>query len=298
MFSFEYPLVFLIIIIFIICEKYCKARSESLIFPHIKLFLQKSKPSNLLKIMKYLIIVFLLFALASPIIEDRIVQEKNDGYAISLVLDASRSMAPPMMRDKFAITKKIVDEFITKRVNDQIGLIVFADFAYVASPLTYDKNILKEILKNTEVGVAGERFTAIYDSLFQSAKLLSKTKAKTKIAILLTDGQNNITNIPYDASMNILKKYNVKVYTIGIGSERDFNKVELNKIAKETKGEFFQANSIKALKNIYAKIDMMEKTEIESEKYTKKSYLYELPLFLATLFLIFYLLLINKRAIV
>jgi len=293
MFSLEYPIAILLIGLFLICFKYCKARSESLIFPHINLFLQKSKPPNLIKILKYATIIFAILALSSPIIEDRIIQEKNDGYAISLILDASRSMAPPMMTDKFAITKKIVNEFIAKRINDQIGLIVFADFAYVASPLTYDKNILKEILKNTDVGVAGERFTAIYDSLFQSAKLLSKTNAKTKIAILLTDGQNNITNIPYNASVSILKKYGVKVYTIGIGSDREFDKAELIKIAKSTNGEFFQADSTKTLKKIYAKIDKMEKSEIKSQKFSKKSYLYEYFLLLAILFLTTYLYIIN-----
>ncbi len=297
MIKFEYPLAFLLIFVFLACLKYCKERSESLIFPHIVLFLKKSKPSILLKLLKFIIILLVVTALASPVIENQIKEEKKEGFAISLVLDASRSMAPPMSLDKFKITKDIVNEFIAKRENDQIGLIIFADFAYVASPLTYDKNILKVILKNTDVGVAGERYTAIYDSLFLASKMLSKSSAKTKIVILLTDGRNNITNIPFSVSIKMLKKYHIKVYTIGIGNEYDFDKRQLIKIASITNGKFFQAKDINSLEKIYKEIDKMEKSKIKSNRYIQKSYYYEYPLFLSALLLLLYIYLINKRGI-
>jgi len=293
---FEHPWAILLIIPFIVCAYFCKARFEAIIFPHTAL-LQKSsqKSSLLLPILKWISIVFLIIALASPIIENKIEIQKNRGYAIGLLLDISRSMNAPGYVNKFAIVKKIVRNFIKKRVHDQIGIVVFADFAYVASPLTYDKSMLLKILDNLHVGMAGNRYTAIYDALFFGGKLFKNSNAKSKIIILLTDGENNTQTVPLDVSLRLLKKYGIKVYTIGIGGNGDFNRAELVKIARATGGKFFAANSKERLKDIYAEIDKLEKSEIKSDKFIQKSYLYPYPLFIALISLLLYLYLINKR---
>ena len=294
---FEYPLAALAVIPFIICALYCKARFEAIIFPHTALLSKSGRSSSFLSVLKWISIISLVIALMSPVIENKIEIEKNKGYAIGLLLDISRSMNAPGYTNKFAIVKKIVREFIKKRKHDQMGIVVFADFAYVASPLTYDKSMLLKILDHLEVGMAGNRYTAIYDALFFGGKLFVHSNAKSKVIILLTDGENNTQSVPLDVSLRLLKKYGIKVYTIGIGGDGDFNRMELEKIARLSGGKFFQATSKEELKDIYAQIDKLEKSEIKSDKFIQKRYLFEYPLFLAFFTLLLYLYLVNKRGV-
>lgn len=293
---FEYPYAILAIVPFIICAIYCKAKFEAIIFPHTTLLVKGVKKASFLPVLKWISIISLIVALMSPVIENKIEIEKNKGYAIGLLLDISRSMNAPGYTNKFAIVRKIVREFIKKRKHDQMGIVVFADFAYVASPLTYDKSMLLKILDHLEVGMAGNRYTAIYDALFFGGKLFVHSNAKSKVIILLTDGENNTQTVPLDVSLRLLKKYGIKVYTIGIGGRGDFNQMELERIANATGGKFFQATSKEELKDIYATIDKLEKSEIKSDKFVQKNYLFEYPLFLAFFTLLLYLYLLNKRA--
>ena len=307
---FEYPWVFLLIPLFILCGYYCKPKSEAILFPHLDIFSNSTgHEAKLVKLFKYLAIIFAVIALASPIIEDKMQIEKKEGYSISLVLDASGSMkfgfgeryygiTQKNHESKFDVSMNLAKDFVRKRKNDQIGLVVFGNFAYVAAPLTYDEKVLEEIMQGLYIGIAGANYTVINDALFQSAKLFAASKSKTKIAILLTDGQTRGDNVPFDISMKMVKQYGVKVYTIGIGNDGDFDVKHLKSIAENTGGLFFQANSKEDLQAVYERIDEMEKSEIESEKYVKKSYFYELPLFLAFLSLLFFTYLRNKRGTV
>jgi len=304
---FEYPVVFLLIPLFLLCGRFCKARSESILFPHLDIFKEsQASEARLIKILKWFAIIFAVIALASPVIEDKIEVENKEGYSIALVLDASGSMkygfgdryfgmSAKERESKFDISISLAKSFVSRRKDDQIGLVVFGNFAYVAAPLTYDKNVLQEMMQGLYPGIAGSNYTVINDALFQSAKLFSHSDAKTKIAILLTDGQSRGDNIPFNVAMKRIKKYGVKVYTIGIGENKDFDAKHLKSIADETGGLFFAAHSKDDLKVVYEKIDEMEKSEIESEKYIKKSYYFEYPLFLAFLSLLFYTFLLNRR---
>ena len=304
---FEYPTVFLLIPLFLLCGYFCKARSEAIFFPHLDIFMEsKASKAWLIKVFKWLAIIFAVIALASPVIEDKVEIDNKQGYSIALVLDASGSMKygfgdryfgmpSGMSESKFDISISLAKSFVEKRVDDQIGLVAFGNFAYVAAPLTYDGKVLQEIMQGLYTGVAGSNYTVINDALFQSAKLFSHSKAKTKIAILLTDGQSRGDNIPFNVAMKLIKKYGVKVYTIGIGENRDFDGKHLKSIADATGGLFFAAHSKDDLRAVYERIDEMEKSEIESEKYIKKSYYFEYPLFLAFLSLLFFTFLLNKR---
>jgi Ca-activated chloride channel family protein len=306
---FEHPYAFLIILFFIICARFCRARSESIIFPHLEIFIKsRSKSSFLLNALKWLSIIFIVIALASPVIENRLEVEKKDGYSIALVLDASGSMKFGFgdqylgfgrngTQSKFDISMQMAKEFVSKRKNDQIGLVVFGNFAYVATPLTYDKKILTQIMGTLRAGIAGPNYTVINDALFQSSKLFAKSKSKTKILILLTDGQSRGDNIPLNVAIRVAQEYGIKVYTIGIGNRGDFNANHLKNISEKTGGQFFSANDKGTLKKIYEKIDKLEKSEFESEKYVKKSYYYELPLFLGFMFLLFYAFVLNRRGV-
>ncbi len=281
---FEFPWVFLIIVPFILCQFFCKAKMGALYFPTVRFLKKATKKSLFLEnILKYSIISLLLISLASPVIKDEISIKNDKGYEISLLVDASGSMA---QNSKFDIVKEIVGDFLDKRVHDKIGLTVFGDFAYVAVPLTYDKKSIKRLLNRLQAGVAGSRRTALYEALFLSSNLFKNSHAKKKIAILLTDGMNNVENIPLDVAIKTLKKYGIKVYTVGIGGVGDFDPAVLGKIAKETGGKFFQANSKQRLKEIYDTIDKLEKSKIKANKYVKKRYLFAYPLSLALFFIV------------
>ncbi len=292
-FTFEYPYLLLLIIPFLLCFQYCKPKKLALLFPNVQLLKKATQKSRLtLTLLKFLIVLLTIIALASPIKQDEIVNKEDKGYEISLILDASGSMQE---NNKFGIVKAIVSQFIDQRVHDKIGLSIFADFAYVAIPLTYDKKSIKRLLSRLQVGVAGVNRTALYEALFLSSNLFKTSKAKEKIAILLTDGIDNTNTIPLDVAINTAKKYGIKVYTIGVGTPGDFNPEVLQKIAKATGGKYFSANSVQKLQEIYKTIDRLEKSEIKSNKYIKKSYYFAYPLTLAMLFLLLYFYLLNKE---
>ena len=295
-FTFEYPFVFLLLILFFVCEKWCKPKALSLYFPNIKLLQQVAKKRQwLLKSLKILTVVALVTALASPIKEDSVVVKNDKGYEISLILDASGSMKMPGL-DKFAIVKDIVNDFIDQRKHDKLALSIFADFAYVAVPLTYDKKSIKRLLSRVDVGIAGRQRTALNEALFLSSNLFKSSESKEKIAILLTDGVDNAKSIPLNVAINTAKKYGIKVYTVGVGAEgRDFDPRPLRQISKETGGRYFKGDSVEKLKEIYATIDKLEKSEIKADKYVKKTYFFQYILALALLFYISYFVVANKE---
>jgi Ca-activated chloride channel family protein len=253
-----------------------------------------SKKSSLLSnTLKLFTIVALVIALSSPIKQDEVVTKNDKGYEISLILDASGSMQE---YNKFDIVKDIVTDFIDKRKHDKLALSIFADFAYVAVPLTYDKKSIKRLLSRLEVGIAGKQRTALYEALFLSSNLFKTSKSKEKIAILLTDGMDNTNSIPLDVAIKTAKKYGIKVYTIGVGQAgMDFNPAVLKQISKETGGKYFAGNSIEKLQNIYKTINKLEKSEIKADRYVKKQYYFQYFLALALFSLIFYFYITNKE---
>jgi len=290
---FEYPFAFLFLLLYFVCKKFCKQRNEQLIFPNMKIFKQVAKrQSYALFVLEFLAVLLLTIALASPYRQDDVVTEKDKGYEISIILDASGSMKK---YNKFGIVKEIVAEFVEMRKHDKLGLTIFADFSYVAIPLTYDKESIKRLLSRLEVGIAGQRRTSLYEALFMSSKLFKDSKAKEKIAILLTDGVNNVDNIPLDIAINTAKKYGIKVYVIGVGNRGEYNAKVLQQITTETNGQFFEANTIEKLKEIYAVINKLEKSEIKVDKYLKKSHYFQYPLGAGLLLMLLYFLARNRR---
>jgi Ca-activated chloride channel family protein len=281
---FEHPFWLFLPLLFLICAKFCKPRSEALFFPGTTMLQKAVKKSRLgVNVIKFLIVTLFSTALASPVIENEVSVQNDKGYEISLIMDASGSMEE---NNKFGIVKNIVEDFLDKRKHDKIGLTIFADFAYVAVPLTYDKKSIKRLLKRLDVGVAGKQRTALYEALFLSSNLFKDSKSKNKIAILLTDGMDNTNTIPLDVAIKTIKKYGIKVYTIGIGNPGDFNAQVLQYIAQESGGKFFMANSVQKLKAIYDTIDRLEKSEIKANKYVKKSYYFQYPLAIGVLLLV------------
>ncbi len=244
----------------------------------------------------------LVLAIMSPVRDMVYETTPKKGHEIVLVLDTSESMKqrgfdpknPALTR--FDVVKEIVSEFLEKRKEDNIAMVVFGAFSFIASPLTYDTKILKEILSRLQIGIAG-RYTALYTALAQGVNLLKMSKAKSKVIILLTDGYSTpqVDKIPFNVVLDMIKKEHIKVYPIGIGTNGEYNKKVLMQIAKASGGVAFGARSAEELEAIYKKIDAMEKTEIKSEKYTYKKYYYHIPLFIGFLSLMLYLFLLNRR---
>ncbi len=290
---FEYPLFLSLPLLYLMCTKFCKAKNEALYFPGATLLKKATrKYKSFENIIKFLIVVGMSVALSSPVIKDEVQIQNDKGYEISLIMDASGSMRE---NNKFGIVKQIVGDFLDKRVHDKIGLTIFADFAYVAVPLTYDKKSIKRLLKRLDVGVAGTSRTALYEALFLSSNLFKNSHAKNKIAILLTDGIDNTGTIPLDVAIKTVQKYKIKVYTIGIGNRGDFDARVLQKIATQSGGKFFSANSVQRLKDIYQTINKLEKSEIKTNKYIKKRYFFQYPLFFSLVLLIGLFYFRNKR---
>jgi Ca-activated chloride channel family protein len=300
---FEYPLFGLILLVFILCARYCRLKLPSIYFPHTSQFMASTiRSSKILSFLKWLGIVMMILALMSPVKDEPYELDPKDGYEIALILDASESMQArgfdkdnPML-NRFDIVKSIVGEFVSKRQNDNMGLVVFGAYSFIASPLTYDKNILQRILFQLQIGMAG-KYTALYESLAQGVNLLKMSESKSKVIILLTDGYSTAgqDSIPIDVAIDMAKKEAIKVYPIGIGHPSEYNHKALSKIAKESGGMAFSAANADALKAVYEKIDELEKSEIKNETFSYLQYYYFYPLFISLISLMLYVYLRNKR---
>ena len=299
----EFPRLLFIVFFFVACETLCKMKLPSIYFPHTGQFMKNSvSASKLLFFLKWMGIIMLIIALASPVRDEPYELEPKDGYEIALILDASQSMqAKGFDKDnpnlnRFDVVKSIVSDFVQQRKNDNIGLVVFGAYSFIASPLTYDENILNRIVSQLQIGMAG-KYTALYESLAQGVNLLKMTESKSKVAILLTDGYSTVgvDKVPLDVAMDMAKKEGIKVYPIGIGMPNEYNKQVLVKIAEGTGGIAFGASSATELLEVYKKIDELEKSEIKSESFTYLKYYYFYPLLAGFISLMLYIYIRNKR---
>ncbi len=295
---FEYPYFLLLILVFIFCSIFCKAKIPTYIIPHLNIFEKnKHKSFIILSILKYMAIIFSILALSSPYKHLNTQIIKKDGIDIVLSLDTSGSMKELGLNkdneaeNRFKVVKDIVKDFLPKRVNDNVAIVVFGTSVMMATPLSFDKEAQKSIIDYLEVGMIGDK-TAMIDSLATSVNILKNSKAKSKIVILLSDGEDNSSNIPLEVIIKLLKKYSIKVYCVGIGQS---NRIMLNEISRQTQGKSYLADSKEDLNDIYKQIDNLEKSKINNNKITLKEFLFFYPLFLAIISLIFFIYLRNKE---
>ena len=286
---------------FLLCFIYCKIQVKTIYFSKIE-WLPTSK-LNFDKDILLLIIIYILIviALASPFKNSLISNNNKKGRDLVLVLDTSGYMAQggfdseDKLRSKYEISITLAQDFVTNRFDDNIAAVVFGTFAYIASPLTYDINALKEMLSlMSNIGIAGDS-TAIGDAIFGAIDILKDSKAKEKVIILLTDGHHNAgVKSPKDAVI-LAQKKKIKIYTIGIGAKGDFDKTLLETISIKTGGKFFSSNSADGLKKIYKNIDNLEPSPIRSKSDNNIDNLYIYPLILAILLLLFLILKNEER---
>ena len=299
MVEFEYPLVFLLILFFIAGEIWFKPKMSALIFPNW----MGETPIPLRRydwILKWIGIICILTALASPVQKEGIIPRTKPGHAIMLVMDASQSMEHGRIMldgqvvDKFTMSKVLASDFIDKRKNDHVGIVVFGDFAYVASPLTFDTASTSRLMRHIDRQIAGRK-TAIYDGIFIASRMVEKSNAKEKIAIVLTDGEDTASKIPMQTALRAAKNANMKVYTIGIGYSGDFDEKVLKKIAKESGGKFFQAQNPNSLYRVYEAINNLETSQLKEKKLVQHHYFYQYPLFVGLLSLVLFIFFKERR---
>ena len=233
---------------------------------------QDSKLSNFFSkvfpYLRFLGLSFLLIALVGPGRKSFLLPEKKNAIDIMLALDISASMTRSrdfLPKSRLEVSKILLKNFIEQRQNDRLGLVIFSGAAYLQSPLTNDKFALKEILSYINEGYIEEQGTAIGDAVLLSTFRLKDSKAKSRILILMTDGVSNTGKIDSKTATEISKRYQIKIYSIGIGREDgqfDINFDALKEISESTNGSFFRAETPSQLRDILSTIDKLEKTEI------------------------------------
>jgi Ca-activated chloride channel family protein len=258
--------------------------------PRLDWIPKKSRLFNTQTLLKLATFLLLVLALSSPIAYDAISPSQKHGRDIVLALDTSGSMRETGFShdskgtSKFALLQTLVADFIDKRVSDNIGVVAFGTFAFSPSPITYDHQSLKELLSMLEVEIAGKN-TAIGDAINQSLTTLSFAQAKEKVIILITDGISNAGSVSIQDAVLKAKNQHVKIFTIGLGSEKEFDAQLLKRISAETFAKSFAAKDAQSLHAVYDEIDALIPSTIRSEQYLDKKALFPLPLLLAMLLL-------------
>ena len=233
-------------------------------------------------------------ALASPITYEQKSPNNRKGRDLVIALDSSGSMGESGFNNekkdirKFDAVVEILSNFIDKRYDDNIGVVVFGTFAFASAPLTYDTGALKYVLNFLDVGIAGDN-TAIGEGINQSLRVLQNGDASKKVVILLSDGFANSGSISAKDAVIKATKEHIKIYTIGLGKDGDFDENLLKLIAKNSGGKFFKAKNASALQEVYSELNSLEPSPIRSEHYLHKRVLFHIPLFIAIAFLIFIL---------
>lgn len=244
-------------------------------------------------ILRILAVSLIIIAIARPQSSSSWQTQNTEGIDIMIALDISGSMmAEDFKPNRLEASKSVANEFILARPNDNIGLVLFSGKSFTQCPLTTDHAVLINFFNSIEYGMI-EDGTAIGLGLANAVDRLRHSQAKSKVVILLTDGDNNRGDIAPITAAEIAQSFGVRVYTIGVGSygqvripvqtpmgkqyqmmDSSFEEEPLKEIAKMTGGKYFRATNNEKLRSIYRKIDQMEKTKISVQEYNKKHELY------------------------
>lgn len=233
-------------------------------------------------VLRVLAIGLIIIAIARPQTSSSRRNIKSEGIDIVLTIDVSTSMlAEDFKPNRLEAAKKTAIEFIEKRPNDRIGLVIFAGESFTQTPVTIDHAVVKTVLSQLKTGKIKDG-TAIGDGLSTAISRLKDSKSKSKVAILLTDGVSNTGFIAPETAAELARTFDIKTYTIGIGTKGkapypvqtpfgvryqnvdvDLDEPTMEKIAELTNGKYFRATNNKSLEKIYDEIDELEKTEID-----------------------------------
>ena len=254
--------------------------------------LKRSRAGQFLAAMRWLTLGLFIVGLARPQLIESEASVKASGVDIVVALDLSGSMESEDFElrgervNRLVIAKDVLKKFVDRRPSDRIGLVAFAGKPYIAAPLTLDHEFLDQNIERLQLHTI-EDGTAIGAGLAAAVNRLRDIESKSKIVILMTDGQNNAGKIPPLTAAEAAEALKIKVYTIGVGTRGmapmprmdvfgrkryvqvpvDIDEATLQAIADKTGGEYYRADSSETLKAIYDQIDKMETTEREMKKY-------------------------------
>ncbi|MCB0197377.1 MAG: VWA domain-containing protein [Anaerolineae bacterium] len=247
----------------------------------------------LLNLLRLLTLALVIIALARPQTGQAREIVTGEGVDIALAVDISGSMASLDFepQNRLEAAKQVISDFVQERPYDQIGLVVFANSAFNQSPPTVDHNVLRRLLDRVQLAtdLQIEDGTAIGMGLANAGSMLKDSQAKSKVAILLTDGVNNAGQIDPITAAEAAKTLGIKVYTIGMGrpgqvpvpvtdvfgrervtyQESALDEATLQQIADITGGRYFRAEDTDGLKQIYEEINTLEKSEVEIQNFTR-----------------------------
>ncbi len=244
---------------------------------------------HLLFVLRCFALVCLIIALARPQLKFTEQQTNGEGIDIMLCFDISGSMTEKDFDpDRIDASKEVASEFVRNRPGDRIGIVIFSDLSFTLCPLTTDHDAVLSQIAGIESGELKDEGTAIGSGLATSVDRLRASKSKTKIIILLTDGVDFGGEISPDIAKQMAQLYGIKIYAIGVGSEKvvtdvtntpfgpmteqrklEFNEPLLKDLAQSTGGEYFHATDKDALIKIYQSINQLEKSKVEVTTYNR-----------------------------
>ena len=306
--TFAHPWLFSLLVVIPVLAwlKGRRGRQPAFLYSSVQLVkgiigITRSGAGSILPKLRWLALALFIVALAQPRLMQSQTNVHASGVDIVIALDMSGSMRAEdegftlngQQATRFDIAKDVLKKFVPKRPNDRLGLVIFATHAFVVVPPTLDHDFFTANLERLSIGMEGfdDRSTAIGSALATSLNRLGDLKSKSKIVILMTDGGNNAGKVPPLTAADAAQALRVKIYTIGVGGkgtakvfsgrhdfsgqrvmipiEADLDEESLKAIADKTGGKYYRADSSETLKNIYADIDRLEKTDIEVKKYTQ-----------------------------
>jgi len=284
--------------------------------------LREIKPTPALKwrhilgVMRITFFTLLVLALARPQKGETLQEVSTEGLDLMLALDVSTSMQTLDFKPKnrLNVAKIVIEDFVKGRKTDRMGLVIYGSKAYTQCPLTLDYGVLISFIRKVDFGSVPDG-TAIGTAIITAANRLKDSKAKSKVIILATDGENNSGEIDPLTAAKAAQALGIKVYTIGIGKEGDqpreiddplfgkrivsvptrLDEKLLREIARTTGAEYNRAQDPEALDNIYKRIDKLEKTEVQTQQYTRTTELFTPLLIIAMIILLLETLLAHTR---
>ena len=310
--TFAHPWLLLLLLLLPLAAwlKGRRGSSPAFVYSSVKLVAglagaRRLRAGNFLAALRWLALALLIVALAQPRLMKSTTEVKASGVDIVVAFDMSGSMISEDFVvkgervNRFNMARSVLKKFIGQRPNDRIGLVLFASQAFIGTPLTLDHDFVQENLNRLEIGAIEQNSTAIGDGLGTAINRLRDLKAKSKIVILMTDGQNNSGKLDPLLAAEAAAAMKVKVYTVGIGEQGtapmpvfmngqkvgyqnvpvDVDETTLQKIAAKTGGKYYRADNAEKFQQIYAEIDKLEKTDATIKKYTQFNELF--PWFVA-----------------
>jgi len=299
-FGHPYLLLLLLLLPIVAWLKGKRGRPPAFVYSSVQLVrgilnVTRAKSGGFLAALRWLTLALCIIALSQPRLTKSETKVSASGIDIAVAIDLSGSMQSEDFEvggnrlNRLAMAKEVLKKFIEKRPSDRIGIVVFATDAYIAAPLTLDHEYLLKNLERLQIGAIEENRTAIGSGLSTAINRLRELKSKSKIVILMTDGQNNSGKVDPLTVAEAAQALGVKVYTIGVGMQGqapmpvhdifgrkqyqmvpvDIDEPTLQKIADKTGGRYYRADNAKKFQEIYTEIDKLEKTEAEVKKFSQ-----------------------------